>query len=431
MSPRSAATSSARTGFVIDQLTINGALRLPQNGPPTPINRAMEATQNAIQSEKPRPAGEGRGPSRRSRRRAGAAEAVREKAAGDGRRPPHSRAAPRRRRTRILRPVDEPRRPPVTARSSTGTVSSPATTAADRSPMLHDRRDQARDRARRDDAREAAARSARGGCARVPLATRLPRRRPPPSPRRHPPSPHRTGADPSRCFRHLAPPGGMLGVASGAREPKVVVDLRVLAYVFGVIFVARAYPDKTAIAAVVLATRHKPLPVFVGSAIAPHAPERGRRPPRERCCPVTSARGPCRGRASCSSCRPVFMWRRREEKDGDDGKKKDDGRAGFFRSAWITFGVVFIAELGDLNPARDRGDGRPLQGAGGQCSLGAHRRALVRVGDRHLRPVTARPKFLKPEITPEGRRGPLRARRASRSSPGSSKGWTWLWGRGS
>jgi len=35
-------------GFVIDQLTINGALRLPQNDA---INRAMEATQNAIQSE--------------------------------------------------------------------------------------------------------------------------------------------------------------------------------------------------------------------------------------------------------------------------------------------------------------------------------------------------------------------------------------------
>jgi regulator of protease activity HflC (stomatin/prohibitin superfamily) len=37
-------------GFVIDQLTINGALRLPQNVSDA-INRAMEATQNAIQSE--------------------------------------------------------------------------------------------------------------------------------------------------------------------------------------------------------------------------------------------------------------------------------------------------------------------------------------------------------------------------------------------
>ena len=39
-----------KDGFVIDQLTFNGALRLPQNVADA-INRAMEATQNAIQSE--------------------------------------------------------------------------------------------------------------------------------------------------------------------------------------------------------------------------------------------------------------------------------------------------------------------------------------------------------------------------------------------
>jgi regulator of protease activity HflC (stomatin/prohibitin superfamily) len=39
-----------KDGFVIDQLTINGALRLPENVM-TAINRAMEATQNAIQAE--------------------------------------------------------------------------------------------------------------------------------------------------------------------------------------------------------------------------------------------------------------------------------------------------------------------------------------------------------------------------------------------
>ncbi len=40
----------AKDGFVIDQLTLTGALRLPQNVAEA-INRAMEATQNAIQSE--------------------------------------------------------------------------------------------------------------------------------------------------------------------------------------------------------------------------------------------------------------------------------------------------------------------------------------------------------------------------------------------
>jgi len=39
-----------KDGFLIDQLTINGALRLPENVA-SAINRAMEATQNAIQAE--------------------------------------------------------------------------------------------------------------------------------------------------------------------------------------------------------------------------------------------------------------------------------------------------------------------------------------------------------------------------------------------
>ena len=39
-----------KDGFLIDQLTINGALRLPENVA-TAINRAMEATQSAIQAE--------------------------------------------------------------------------------------------------------------------------------------------------------------------------------------------------------------------------------------------------------------------------------------------------------------------------------------------------------------------------------------------
>ncbi len=40
----------AKDGFMIDQLTINGALRLPENVA-NAINRAMEATQQAIQAE--------------------------------------------------------------------------------------------------------------------------------------------------------------------------------------------------------------------------------------------------------------------------------------------------------------------------------------------------------------------------------------------
>jgi regulator of protease activity HflC (stomatin/prohibitin superfamily) len=40
----------SKDGIIIDQLTTNGALRLPENVA-SAINRAMEATQNAIQSE--------------------------------------------------------------------------------------------------------------------------------------------------------------------------------------------------------------------------------------------------------------------------------------------------------------------------------------------------------------------------------------------
>src|SRR4029077_19543994 len=39
-----------KDGFLIDQITINRALRLPENVAQA-INRAMEATQNAIQAE--------------------------------------------------------------------------------------------------------------------------------------------------------------------------------------------------------------------------------------------------------------------------------------------------------------------------------------------------------------------------------------------
>src|SRR4029078_9879407 len=44
------ATVLGKDGFLIDQITINGALRLPENVARA-INRAMEAPQQAIQAE--------------------------------------------------------------------------------------------------------------------------------------------------------------------------------------------------------------------------------------------------------------------------------------------------------------------------------------------------------------------------------------------
>jgi putative Ca2+/H+ antiporter (TMEM165/GDT1 family) len=125
----------------------------------------------------------------------------------------------------------------------------------------------------------------------------------------------------------------------------VLLDVRVLAYVFGAIFVAEL-PDKTALAALVLATRHKPLPVFVGAAVALTVQS-----------VIAIAAGslvsllPERavhiGSGALFLGSAWFMWRRKEE-DGETEGKESRGPVGFWRAAWVTFGVVFVAEWGDL-----------------------------------------------------------------------------------
>jgi len=114
--------------------------------------------------------------------------------------------------------------------------------------------------------------------------------------------------------------------------------------VFGVVFVAEL-PDKTALAALVLATRHRPLPVLVGAGVALTiqsvvAVAAGHLlsllPPR----PVHLFAG------ALFLASAVVMWRRKEESEGD---VKDRGEGpGFFSAAWPAFVVVFIAEWGDL-----------------------------------------------------------------------------------
>jgi putative Ca2+/H+ antiporter (TMEM165/GDT1 family) len=113
--------------------------------------------------------------------------------------------------------------------------------------------------------------------------------------------------------------------------------------VFGVVFVAEL-PDKTALAALVLATRHKPLAVLLGAATA---------------LTIQSVVAVAAGQLiSLLPQRPVHvfagalflasaivMWRRRE--DAAESTERD-GDTGFWRSLWLVFGVVFIAEWGDL-----------------------------------------------------------------------------------
>ena len=118
--------------------------------------------------------------------------------------------------------------------------------------------------------------------------------------------------------------------------------------VFAVIFVAEL-PDKTAVAALVLATRHKAAPVFLGTALALTVQS-----------VVAVAAG---GLLSMLPARPVHigagilflvsavvMWRRKgdeDEGDATDGKHHRHPPT-FWRSFGTVFGVVFIAEWGDL-----------------------------------------------------------------------------------
>jgi len=124
-----------------------------------------------------------------------------------------------------------------------------------------------------------------------------------------------------------------------------MLDLRLLGTVFGIIFVAEL-PDKTAVAALVLATRHRPLPVFAGTALALVVQSI-----------VAVAAG---GMLALLPARPVhwgagilflvsaiFMWRRApeaDEHDGTDGSSPETFWHAFSRS----FLVVFVAEWGDL-----------------------------------------------------------------------------------
>jgi len=121
-------------------------------------------------------------------------------------------------------------------------------------------------------------------------------------------------------------------------------DLRAFGTVFAFIFGAEL-PDKTAFAALFLATRYKPLPVFLGAGLALTIQSLvavaaggllSLLPPR----PVHIGAGVVLLLAS------VAMWLRKTDEPA--GAVRQPRRESFWGAFATTFSVVFIAEWGDL-----------------------------------------------------------------------------------
>jgi Ca2+/H+ antiporter, TMEM165/GDT1 family len=138
-----------------------------------------------------------------------------------------------------------------------------------------------------------------------------------------------------------------------------MVAAKLFLSIFAVIFVAEL-PDKTALSALVLATRHRALPVLLGAAAA---------------LTIQSAVAVVAG--SLLSLLPpravhvgsgvlflvsaIVMWVRHEDEAAAD---KEGNATGFGKSLWMSFSMVFLAEWGDLTQIATAGfaarTGKPL-----------------------------------------------------------------------
>ncbi|MEO6773337.1 MAG: TMEM165/GDT1 family protein [Kofleriaceae bacterium] len=120
------------------------------------------------------------------------------------------------------------------------------------------------------------------------------------------------------------------------------MSLALFGTVFGIIFIAEL-PDKTALAAVVLATRHKAVPVFLGASLALSV---------QSAVAVLAGSLFARldpryvhiGAGAVFIVFAVMMWFRKDDEKDAEAKPP----AGFWRALATTFGVIFIAEWGDL-----------------------------------------------------------------------------------
>jgi Ca2+/H+ antiporter, TMEM165/GDT1 family len=118
---------------------------------------------------------------------------------------------------------------------------------------------------------------------------------------------------------------------------------KLFASIFAVIFVAEL-PDKTALASLVLATRHRALPVLVGAAAA-LAIQSLVAVIAGSLLALLPARAVHIGSGVLFLISAIVMWRKHEEAP-EAGK--DEGQVGFWKAFSMSFMVVFVAEWGDL-----------------------------------------------------------------------------------
>jgi len=122
------------------------------------------------------------------------------------------------------------------------------------------------------------------------------------------------------------------------------MDHRLFLSIFGFIFIAEL-PDKTALASLVLATRHRALPVFLGAAMALTV-QSAVAVATGRLFALLPAKAVHLGAGVLFLVSAIFMWRRKEE--DEPGDETEGQPAGFLKAFSIVFSVVFIAEWGDL-----------------------------------------------------------------------------------
>jgi putative Ca2+/H+ antiporter (TMEM165/GDT1 family) len=118
---------------------------------------------------------------------------------------------------------------------------------------------------------------------------------------------------------------------------------KLFASIFAVIFVAEL-PDKTALASLVLATRHRALPVLLGAAAA-LAIQSLVAVIAGSLLSMLPPRAVHIGSGVLFLVSAVLMWRKNDEAP-EAGK--DGGQLGFARAFTMSFMVVFVAEWGDL-----------------------------------------------------------------------------------